>query len=131
MWKFLESNPVVPITVVNTLASESRPVERSVLAVVDTGYSGFLLVPERMFRELGFADLKKDSSRAQLANGSIVELSSSYGTVRFRDLETEADGRVQTCEGAEEVLIGMDGLRGLAITVDGCKKTCYARTCRS
>lgn len=129
MWEFLESSPVVPITVVNTLASASHPAERSVLAVVDTGYSGFLLLPQRMFRELGFADLKKDSSRAQLANGSMVELSSSYGTIRFRDLGTETDGRVQTCEGAEEVLIGMDGLRGLAITVDGCTRMCYARTC--
>jgi clan AA aspartic protease len=129
VWEFLESSPVVPITVVNTLAGASHSTERSLLAVVDTGYSGFLLLPQKMFRELGFADLKKDSSRAQLANGSMVELSSSYGTVRFRDLGTEADGRVQTCEGAEEVLIGMDGLRGLAITVDGCGKMSYARKC--
>jgi hypothetical protein len=82
-----------------------------------------------MFQELGFAELKKDSSRAQLANGSVVELSSSYGTVRFLDLGAEAGGRVQTCEWAEEVLIGMDGLRGLAITVDGCMRMCYARKC--
>jgi len=129
MWEFLESSAVVPITVVNTLEGGSHPTERSVLAVIDTGYSGFLLLPQRVFRELGFADLKKDSSRALLANGSVVELSSSYGTVRFRDLGTEADGLVQTCEGVDEVLIGMDGLRGLAITVDGCKRMCYARTC--
>ena len=129
MWEFLESSPVIPIAVVNTLASPSRPAERSMLAVVDTGYSGFLLLPQQMFQELGFADLKNDSSRAQLANGTVVEFSSSYGTVRFPDLGTEVDGRVQTCEGAEEVLIGIDGLRGLAITVDGCTKMCYARTC--
>jgi clan AA aspartic protease len=99
------------------------------LAVVDTGYSGFLLLPQRAFQELGFAELNMDSSRTRLANGSVIELSSSYGTVRFQDLGVEVDGQVQTCEGVEEVLIGMDGLRGLAVTVDGCVKMCYARTC--
>jgi len=119
VWEFLESSPVIPITIVNTLAEASHPAERSMLAIVDTGYSGFLLVPLRTFHELGFDDLRKNSSRAQLANGSVVELCSSYGTIRFEDLETEADGRVQSCEGVEEVLLGIDGLRGLAITVDG------------
>jgi hypothetical protein len=78
---------------------------------------------------LEFEDLRRDSSPARLANGSSVEMSSAFGTIRFGDLGAEADGRVQTCEGAEEVLIGMDGLRELAITVDGCTKMCYARTC--
>jgi len=93
------------------------------------GYSGFLLLPEAIFEALGFKDLRTDLSRIRLANGSFVEVSSIYGTIRFQDLGAEAGGRVQTCEGAEEVLIGIDGLRGLAITVDGCMKMCYARTC--
>jgi clan AA aspartic protease len=129
MWEFLESSPAIPITVVNTLASPSEPAERSMLAVVDTGYPGFLLLPGKTFDELGFDALKQDSTRAQLANGSVVELSSSFGTVRFPDLGVEADGRIQTCEGAEEVLIGMDGIRELAITVDGCNRVSFARPC--
>jgi clan AA aspartic protease len=129
MWEFLESSPVIPIAVVNTLSSATRPPERSMLAVVDTGYSGFLLLPRSTFRELGFDDLRRDSSRGRLANGAMVELLSSYGTVRFQDLGAEIDGRVQTCEGAEEVLIGMDGIRALAFTIDGCAKMCYAREC--
>ena len=129
MWEFLESSPVIPIIVANTLAAPSHPPEISVVAVVDTGYSGFLLLPRAIFNALGFEGLRTDSSRARLANGSFVEMSSAYGTIRFGDLGAEADGRVQTCEGAEEVLIGMDGLRGLAITVDGCTKMSYARTC--
>ena len=129
MWEFLESSPAIPITVVNTLVSATRPTERSMLAVVDTGYSGFLLLPRKTFRELGFDDLRNYPSRAQLANGAIVEMSSSYGTVRFQDLGTETDGQVQTCEGMEEVLIGIDGIRELAVTVDGCAKMCYARRC--
>jgi clan AA aspartic protease len=129
VWEFLESSPVIPIMVTNTLAAPFHPPERSVVAVVDTGYSGFLLLPQAIFDALGFDDLRRDSSQARLANGSSVEMSSAYGTIRFGDLGAEADGRVQTCEAAEEVLIGMDGLRGLAITVDGCMKMCYARTC--
>ena len=129
MWEFLESSPVIPITVVNTLASDSRPPERSMLAVVDTGYSGLLLLPRSTFHELGFDELRKDSSRAQLANGAVVELTSSYGTVLIQDLGAEMDGQVQTCDGAEEVLIGMDGIRGLAVTIDACTKTSYARRC--
>jgi clan AA aspartic protease len=129
VWEFLESTPVIPITVTNTLAAPSDPPERSIVAVVDTGYSGFLLLPEAIFEALGFKDLRADHSRARLANGSVIEMPSVYGTIRFRDLEAEVDGRVQTCEGAEEVLIGMEGLRRLAITVDGCTKMCYARSC--
>lgn len=129
MWEFLESSPIIPIMVMNTLAGTSRPPRRSLAAVIDTGYSGFLLLPQRMFQELGFEDMRKDSSKPQLANGSIVEMSSAYGTIRFEDLGTETDGRVQTCEGVEEVLIGMDGLRGLGFTVDGCTKMSYARSC--
>jgi clan AA aspartic protease len=129
VWEFLESSPVIPITVANTLAAPSHPPERSVVAVVDTGYSGFLLLPEAIFEALGFKDLRADPSRARLANGSFVEMSSAYGTIRFRDLGAEADGRIQTCEGLEEILIGMDGLRRLAITVDCCTKMCYARPC--
>lgn len=129
MWEFLESSPIMPITVVNTLSSATRPTERSMLAVVDTGYSGFLLLPRSTFRELGFDDLRKDSSRARLANGATVELFSAYGTIRFQDLGMEIDGKVQTCEGAEEVLIGIDGIHVLAFTIDGCAKMCYARGC--
>lgn len=129
MWDFLESSPVIPITVVNTLANPAHPPERSLMAVVDTGYSGFLLLPRKTFRELSFDDLRKESSHAQMADGSVVELSSSYGSIRFQDVGEELDGLVQTCEGADEILIGMDGLRALAITVDGCAKKCYARPC--
>jgi len=129
VWEFLESSPVILIMVANTLAAPSHPPERSLVALVDTGYSGFLLLPPAIFNALEFEDLRRDSSRARLANGSFVEMSSAYGTIRFRDLGAEVDGRVQTCEGAEEVLIGMDGLREFAITVDGCTKMCYAREC--
>jgi clan AA aspartic protease len=129
MWEFLESSPAIPITVINTLGRATNPMVRSMLAVVDTGYSGFLLLPRRTFGELGFDDLRKGSSAAQLANGTIIELSFAYGTVRFQDLGAEADGKVETCEGAQEVLIGVDGLRGLAVTIDGCAKATYAREC--
>lgn len=129
MWEFLESSPAIPITVVNTLAAGSRPAERAIIAVVDTGYSGFVLLPPSIFHELGFDDLRKESSQSQLANGSVVELSSSYGTIVLTELEMQADGRIQTCDGAEEVLIGMDGIRGLAFTLDCCKKKSYARKC--
>jgi clan AA aspartic protease len=105
VWELLESTPVIPITVANTLAAPSHPPERSIVAVVDTGYSGFLLLPQAIFDELGFKDLRSNPSRARLANGSFVEMSSAYGTIRFRDLEAQADGLVQTCKGAEEVLI--------------------------
>lgn len=129
MWEFLESSPAIPITVVNTLAGGPSPTERAMVAVVDTGYSGFVLLPPHIFRDLGFDDLRRESSRAQLANGSVVELSSAYGTVVMTELAMRADGRIQTCDGAEEVLIGMDGIRGLALTVDCCNKVSYARVC--
>ncbi len=129
MWPFLEGSPTIPVTVVNTLASGREEKSASVTAIVDTGYSGFVLLSEELFNRLGFDDLTLESTSGRLADGSSVRMRSGYGTLRFSDLELELDGLVETCKGAETILLGMDGIHRLALTIDSCAQESSARTC--
>ena len=129
MWPFLEGSPTIPVTVVNTLASGTEEISASVSAIVDTGYSGFILLSEELFNRLGFDDLTNESTSGRLADGSSVRMRSAYGTLRISDLERDLDGLVETCKGAETILLGMDGIQGLALTIDSCTQESSARTC--
>ncbi len=130
MWPFLERSPAIPLSIKNTLAGGGKTETASVMAVVDTGYGGFIMLPEELFKRLGFMDLRTETTYARLADGSVIRMLSSYGTIEISDVEVELDGRVQTCEGAEEILLGMDGIRSLALTIDSCSRESFARPCR-
>ena len=129
MWPFLDGSPAMPLSVINTLAG--GPEERSalVIAVIDTGYSGFILLTERLFDQMGFDALMNESTSGRLADGSLIRMRSAYGTIRISDLEVEVHGRVETCTGAEEILLGTDGIQGLALTIDSCAQESFARLC--
>jgi len=129
MWPFLEGSPTIPLTIVNTLASGLEERSASVTAIVDTGYSGFILLSEQLFNRLGFEELANESTSGRLADGSLVRMRSAYGTLRVSDLEFDLDGLVETCKGAETTLLGMDGIQGLALTIDSCAQESSARTC--
>jgi len=129
MWPFLEGSPTIPVTIVNTLGSGREERSASVTAIVDTGYSGLILLSEELFNRLGFDELTDKSTSGRLADGSLVLMRSGYGTLRISDLERDLDGLVETCKGAETILLGMDGIQGLALTIDSCAQESSARTC--
>ena len=129
MWPFLEGTPTIPVTIVNILGSGREERSASVTAVVDTGYSGFILLSEELFNRLGFDELTNESTSGRLADGSSVRMRSGYGTLRFSDLKHDLDGLVETCKGAETILLGMDGIQGLSLTIDSCAQESRARTC--
>lgn len=129
MWSFLGKAPVISVDVINTLTSESREPQASIIAVLDTGYAGFIMLPEELFDRLQFSEQRLQSVTGRLADGSVIQIRSAYGTVSFPDLGFELHGRVQTCDGAEETLLGMDGIQNLAVTVDCCAAQTFARVC--
>ena len=129
MWPFLEGSPTMPLTIVNTLGSERKERTASVTAVIDTGYSGFVLLSERLFNRLGFDELMNENTSGRLADGSLLRMRSTYGTLRISDLELDLHGVVETCKGAETTLLGMDGIQGLALTIDSCAQESSARMC--
>lgn len=101
------------------------------MAVVDTGFSGFLFVPPRMFDRLGLGALRPKKGAAVLADGSRIEIRGAYGTVEYPQLAVTADGLVETSEGASEILVGMDGIRQLSLRMDCCSETLEAERCSS
>ena len=129
MWGFIHSTPVIEARLANPLLGLRCPETGELMAVIDTGFSGFLFVPQRLFKELGFDQLKTRKSRALLADGSRLELRGAYGSIEFPRLAVTADGLVETAPGASEVLIGMEGLRQLRLNLDCCSQSLEAERC--
>lgn len=129
MWPFVDGIPVLEISIRNPLIDEVDSGETFV-ATLDTGYSGFLFIPERQFRDLGFSKLKTKSATATLADGSTLHMKSSFGSIVFPSLQgLTLDGLVETSKGASEILIGMEGIRLLSLKLDCCRKTVTAEEC--
>lgn len=100
------------------------------MAILDTGYDGFLVLPERLFRKLAFHRLNTQRFNATLANGKAIELIGAFGSLAFPSLDNLViNGRIETGKGQSEVLIGMDGIRSLLIELDSCKKALRAEKC--
>ena len=127
VWRFLEGSPSLGLSVSNVLVPDD--VTESLLAVVDTGYTGFLMLPEPLFEKLRFSELKTEGTTATLADGREVTLRSAYGLIAIQGVELEVAGQVQTFDGAEETLLGMDGLREFSITIDSCDQVSTVRRC--
>lgn len=123
----MDGSPTITLAVSNVLGPGDK--SESLVAVLDTGYSGFLLLSEQLFERLGFSDLRVETSSAALADGRRVTLRSAYGMISVQGSSLEAAGAVQTLDGAEETLVGMDALRGLAVTLDTCAGESSARRC--
>lgn len=134
MWRFVDRTPVIPISIRNPLLEQIYPESKdgTILAVLDTGYSGFLYVPTHIFRKLGFHKLKNKSVSATLADGSTLKLTASYGSICIPSLQNlTVEGMVETSKNAEEILIGMGGIRNLLLELDCCRETLNAENCSS
>ena len=129
-WKFIDSTPVIEIAIENTLLGKIHPVNgRGVIAVLDTGYTGFLFVPMKLFKLLHLNDLKLRKAEARLADGSSIELTRALGSVKFPAINLKLDGTIETSEGATEILVGMEGIRRLVVELDCCGKQLNIQEC--
>ena len=101
---------------------------KSITAVIDTGFTGFLSLPIATIRELELSWSYRD--RATLGDGSEVLFDIYDGMViwggQYREIEINA--------AETEPLIGMSLLRGYRLQVDTvrCRRHCVAvrRSCR-
>ncbi len=117
----------IPIRIRNPFSESRYPEDGELLGLLDTGYSGFLLVPTTIFKELNLR--KNVVSTGTLANGAKVELAGDYASVEIPSLEFSVDGLVQTSSAMEEVLLGLDGIRELLITLDSCSRRITFQKC--
>jgi clan AA aspartic protease len=128
--KFIESTAVIEITIENTLLGKTHPTgDRGVMAVLDTGYTGFLFIPKRLFERLHFNDLRVGKAEALLADGSLIELTRALGSIKFPPLDLKIDGIIETSEHASEILVGMEGIRRLIVELDCCRKRLNIQQC--
>ena len=130
MSSFVGLAPVVRIRVRNVLLKKGYPSEGSVEAVMDTGYGGFLAVPEPVFDALSLGKLMTESRSVELADGRKVRSKVAYGTVDLVGMDREVDGPVETIEGLTEVLLGTRLLSHFRVRLDYCLRAVSFDPCR-
>ncbi len=99
--------PFLPITF------SVRNVRENIPAFVDTGFDGFLVLPDTYLPRLGLPDL---AGSWTLADGSTVAAPEFRGTVRIVGLEQLVQAQI-TCLGTE-VILGRAVVDRFAITFD-------------
>jgi len=116
----------VPIVVSNPLSGRKYPEEGEVLALIDTGFNGFLIVPEDVFGAVGAVVVDE----ANIV-GACCEVRAKVSPIRIiiGGLNLSIDGECLTYEGAREVVLGMEVLSKLRITFDGCRKEGHVGRC--
>ena len=125
---FQDSSVLVPIRIKNPFSGAVFPAAGEAEAVVDTGYSGFLLVPASVFEDLQIP--KSKAGTGIVGDGRRVRLDGGFATLELTAQGTTLDGFVQTMKGTNEILLGMEGLRESYFGFDGCARRAILERCR-
>ena len=119
------------VSIENVLTNRTYPDTGHTIAVVDTGYAGFLGVPAEVFERLGFRDLELEKKTMLFADGKRLEAEGSYGRLGIEQADTKLDGFVETWAGLDEVLLGTDALRHFRLDLDNCLRMISIHKCGS
>jgi len=119
----------VQIVIENPLLRRKYPSDGSINAVMDTGYQGFLSVPESIFKHLHLHRLVTDKRRISLANGAFSNTRGCYASVQIPHLSMKIDGFVETFAGLDEILLGTEALLETKIVLDYCAKRVKLEKC--
>jgi len=128
-WRFTDDILLVPIRLSNPLLETEYPDDGSLMAVLDTGYTGFILVPPAIFRALKLDELEPMNVKGECADSRSIELQAAYGLFRIPELEFEDEGLIETNPKITETLLGMRATRRLETTIDGCRKLLTMERC--
>jgi clan AA aspartic protease len=110
-WRIRDNTLLVPIRLSNPLLEAECPEDGFLMAVLDTGYTGFILVPPAIFSALKLGELRPTNVKGELANGRSIELQAAYGLLRIPELEFEEEGLVETNPEITATLLGMRATR--------------------
>src|SRR5438445_5685341 len=117
------------VVVRNPLLGRRYPEEGQVIAVVDTGYEGFVAVPHDVFTSLSFDHLHEEKRRLVVANGDVLDAAGAYGAYLAPDVPLYADGFVETYESLDEVLLGVEALSRAKMLLDYCSRRTRVERC--
>lgn len=127
--QIVDDSVFIPIKALNPFEGVQYPARGWALAVLDTGYTGFLLLPPEIYEFLRLGEQRQKIIKAETADGREVTLRAAYATVRVRDLDAPIDGLVETGENVGEVLSGMRALRHLQTIIDTCTGAATLTAC--
>lgn len=117
----MNSTVYLALALENPLLSARYPVEGEVLAVLDTGYEGFLAVPEDVFEALRLREMITESYELLLPDGRIVTAQAAYAAARLVDAGVTLEGLVEAFERLSEVIAGQELLSNLRPTLGYCR----------
>lgn len=105
-----------------TLVSSSKKEELTM--IVDTGFDGYLLIPSRLYKKLGFQKYEHPVSEFPILEtvaGMVMKIRSAPANLYFGKLKIDID--VWTMPDCNEILLGIDVLDELLLKLDGPEKT--------
>jgi clan AA aspartic protease len=120
---------MVEVRIVNPFMDANYPRDGLVMAVLDTGFTGFLLVPFQVFKALKFDELKPRLVKGELANGTSIGLQAAYGILEIPEIRVEDEGLIESNRQIREILVGVKGMKKLRTVIDGCRRTITTDKC--
>ncbi len=127
----VDGTPVIEIVIENPLLKRTYPEKGAVIAVVDTGFEGFLLIPEDIFNYLGFDQLKTFKRNLILPNGEAIISEGFYGKITLTKIDQSLEGYIETVKNLTEIVIGIQAIKNLKLTLDYCTNTLTIQRCKS
>ena len=124
---FINSTPTVELILRNPFTGRRYPERGELVAVIDTGYEGFLLIPEDVFDYL-FEELETEKRKLILADKREVISRGTFGEILFES--SVLDGFIETAGGVEEFVVGAEFLKNFMLWLDYCTRTLNMWMCR-
>ncbi|MGQ9597227.1 MAG: clan AA aspartic protease [Thermoproteota archaeon] len=126
---FIDNTPILEMVLRNPFMNKVFPAEGSVMAILDTGFEGFLLVPKDVFQELSLNKLKIDRRSLILANGLSTQSTGTFSEVFIPRLGIKLEGFVETMGGVSEIVAGTSFMENLRLLVDYCTRRIEVESC--
>ncbi len=117
--------PLLEIVIENPLLNTKYPSKGKAIAILDTGYEGFALLPRDVFNALKFNELQLEK-RELIAANNIIESFGTYGVVKIDDVACE--GFIETSN-IDEIVLGVEFASNFRIIIDYCFKTIEVKSC--
>ncbi len=129
MTGFIEQTPVLSLILENPLVGARYPEDGEALAVLDTGYEGFLSIPREIFHTLRLESQEVDRRNLSLADGRLTTSEGTYARLLLPELELAFDGFCETYSGLEEIILGTDAIRRMRVLLDYCAGSLKLEVC--
>jgi len=124
--RFIGLAPAIELIIRNPFTGRAYPERGSIVAIIDTGYEGFLLIPSDVFN-ITFGELESEGRELILADGRKVRSRGVFGEAILEFCTI--DGFIETIEGVDEFVVGAEFLESFKLELDYCTKVARLELC--